>query len=79
MSDAARSPLPIAAEAWDRFRGSLLRYLAGRLPTSDDAEDVLQDVFLRLHESERAGRPERAHRGVSNGVAPAPRRTTSQR
>ena len=57
MADAVLPPGPIAAEAWDRFRGSLLRHLSGRLPTPDDAEDVLQDVFLRLHESERAGRP----------------------
>ena len=58
MTDTAPS-LPIAAEAWAQFRNGLARYLRGWLPSEADAEDVLQDVFLRIHEGERAERPER--------------------
>ena len=59
MTDTLSPALPIAAEAWTSFHDGLLRYLRRRLPTEADAEDVLQDVFLRIHEGAGAGRPER--------------------
>ncbi|NNF04138.1 MAG: sigma-70 family RNA polymerase sigma factor [Rhodothermales bacterium] len=34
---------------WRRFRKDLSNYLRRRLPTEQDAEDVLQDVFHRIH------------------------------
>ena len=49
MSDAAPPP-PVTSEVWVRFRGGLLRFLLSRLPTVADAEDVLQDVFIRIHQ-----------------------------
>jgi len=36
---------------WRGFRKDLRGYLARRLPTSDDADDMLQDVFHRIHRS----------------------------
>lgn len=49
MTDTA-SPSPVTTEVWARFRGSLLRFLRSRLPSAADAEDVLQDVFVHIHE-----------------------------
>lgn len=46
----APDTLPITAEVWTRFRDGLLRFLTSRLPSEADAEDVLQDVFVRIHE-----------------------------
>ena len=41
----------VTAAAWRRSKDALRRYLRARLPSDADAEDALQDVFLRLHES----------------------------
>ena len=35
---------------WLHFKDGLRRFLARRLPTEADAEDVLQEIFLRIHE-----------------------------
>lgn len=53
MTDA----LPVTEAVWARFRAVLLRFLRARLPSEADAEDVLQDVFVRIHE----GRGHLAH------------------
>lgn len=59
MSDTA-SPLPVTTDVWARFRTSLLRFLQSRLPSDDDAKDVLQEVFARIHEGlGRIEQPER--------------------
>ena len=34
---------------WQEMHGRLLSYIRGRVATVDDAEDILQDVFLRIH------------------------------
>ena len=34
---------------WSDFRARLFAYLRVRVATADDAEDLLQDVFLRIH------------------------------
>lgn len=44
----------VTAQIWTRFRDGLLAFLTRRLPSRADAEDVLQDVFVRIHEG--AGR-----------------------
>jgi RNA polymerase sigma-70 factor (ECF subfamily) len=49
MADTA-PPSPVTTEVWARFRAGLLRFLRSRLPSATDAEDVLQDVFVRIHE-----------------------------
>lgn len=36
---------------WRRFKDDLSGYLRRRLPTTQDADDVLQDVFHRIHRS----------------------------
>lgn len=50
-----RSPdeqaLPVTAEMWARFHNDLLAFLVRRLPSRADAQDVLQDVFVRIHEA----------------------------
>ena len=40
---------PAAVELiWDRYAGALLTFLAARLGSSDDAEDVLQALFVTI-------------------------------
>ena len=34
---------------WNEFRTRLLAYVRRRVPSAADAEDIVQDVFLRLH------------------------------
>jgi len=36
-------------QLWREMHGHLLSYVRGRVATVDDAEDILQDVFLRIH------------------------------
>jgi RNA polymerase sigma-70 factor (ECF subfamily) len=54
-SDAVRHlRVPVAADleaAWHGFRARLRAYVARRIPRASDADDIVQSVFLRLHES----------------------------
>lgn len=43
-------PPPTSEALWSHFRDGLHRFLRSRLPSAADADDVLQEVFLRLHE-----------------------------
>lgn len=64
MSDTI-SPFPVTAEVWTRFRAGLLHSLRSRLPSETDAEDVLQEVFVRIHEGlGRIEQPDRLHAWV---------------
>ena len=36
-------------EVWERFRDRLKRFVLSRVPDEQDAEDILQDVFLKIH------------------------------
>ncbi len=36
-------------EIWIQMHQRLLSYIRGRVSTPDDAEDILQDVFVRIH------------------------------
>ena len=36
-------------EAWTRFRSKLLAYVRARSRSREDAEDILQDVFVKVH------------------------------
>jgi len=47
MTAEQRDP-PLAGPALDSYREELHRYLLRRLPNPDDANDVVQEVFLRL-------------------------------
>lgn len=61
--DPAVHPEASATEAlWRRFRGRLLAYLRTRVPTEADADDVLQEIFLRIHET-----TSRPHDGAEPG------------
>jgi RNA polymerase sigma-70 factor (ECF subfamily) len=42
--DTALEPL------WTHLHDRLYRFICSRLPDEDDAEDILQDVFLRIHD-----------------------------
>ncbi len=50
----ASPDVPSPEALWRRFRGQVHRFLAARLPSEADADDVLQDVFLRLLEGSTA-------------------------
>ena len=45
------APAPDIEPIWHSFRGRLRAFVAGRLPRGADADDIVQDVFLRLHQS----------------------------
>lgn len=45
---------PETERVWTDLRTRLFSFIRGRVPTREDAEDVLQEVFARIHES--AGR-----------------------
>lgn len=34
---------------WDEFSGPLRRYIIKRVASAEDAEDILQEVFLKIH------------------------------
>lgn len=36
-------------DAWTGFRSKLFAYIRARARTTEDAEDILQDVFLKVH------------------------------
>jgi RNA polymerase sigma-70 factor, ECF subfamily len=42
------APLDIDS-LWRRFRNRLLAFIRARIPNPDEAEDILQDVFLSIH------------------------------
>lgn len=42
------SPTDLEA-LWNQLHSRLLGFISSRLPDADDAEDILQDVFLRIH------------------------------
>lgn len=44
-----------AAEVWEEFHASLLAFIARRVRDRDSAEDILQDVMLRIHRHAREG------------------------
>jgi RNA polymerase sigma-70 factor (ECF subfamily) len=46
---AAAEPLADTAELWRRFSEPLRLYLLRRLADPQDAEDLLQDIFLKIH------------------------------
>lgn len=51
----------MSAEAvWSEFSGRLRAFIAGRVRSAEDADDLLQEVFLRIHRS--SGTLERADR-----------------
>ena len=44
-------PPPLATEAvWLEVSGRLRSFIAARVRNRDDAEDILQDVFVRVHD-----------------------------
>ena len=47
VSRAQRGSLPCFAELVKRFEGRLFNFLVRRTPTSHDAEDLVQDAFVR--------------------------------
>jgi RNA polymerase sigma-70 factor, ECF subfamily len=49
LSSPPRSGAPDAAAVWDDFHGRLLAFIARRVPDRDSAEDILQEVMLRIH------------------------------
>ncbi len=53
----ARPPLAELGETVRRERGRLLSFIRQRLPDPDDAEDIVQDVFVELTEAYQAAKP----------------------
>ena len=82
---APRAPeRPDAIAAWDELRGPLLAFIARRAPDHDTAEDILQEVLLRVHR--HAGELEHApasrawiFRIARNAIADHYRRAAVQR
>jgi RNA polymerase sigma-70 factor (ECF subfamily) len=50
LLNAMRNVAPIAAEVWDALSEDLRRFLGSRLPSAADADDLLQNVFIRVME-----------------------------
>lgn len=48
-SSAQTGPLPVE-QLWRTFRAPLLSFLRTRVPNEADADDLLSEVFLKLHE-----------------------------
>lgn len=48
-TDATEKDCPDAAVLWQEFRAKLHAFLRRRLPRVEDVEDVLQEVFLKIH------------------------------
>ena len=42
-------PVADAAQVWEDFNQSLLSFIARRVRDRDTAEDILQEVMLRIH------------------------------
>jgi RNA polymerase sigma-70 factor (ECF subfamily) len=49
VSVQRRCQPPDAGTVWQDFHGRLLAFIARRVPDRDSAEDILQDVMLRIH------------------------------
>lgn len=45
----ATASIPTTEEAWTRFHGGLHRFLLRRVGDADAADDLLQDIFLKVH------------------------------
>ena len=76
---------PLGAEAvWQEFHARLLGFIARRVGDRDSAEDILQDVMLRIHR--HAGELERSaavgawvHQITRNAIADHYRRASGRR
>ena len=73
-----------AAEVWEDFHASLLAFIARRVRDRDSAEDILQEVMLRIHC--HAGELERSsavgawvHQITRNAIADHYRRASGRR
>ena len=73
-----------AAELWEDFHASLLAFIARRVRDRDSAEDILQDVMLRIHR--HAGELKRSsavgawvHQITRNAIADHYRRASGRR
>ncbi len=85
MPVAALRPQPIdAARVWEDFHASLLAFIARRVSDRDTAEDILQEVMLRIHR--HAGELEHAaaigawvHQIARNAITDHFRRAASRR
>ena len=73
-----------AAEVWEDFHASLLAFIARRVRDRDSAEDILQEVMLRIHR--HAGELERSaavgawvHQITRNAIADHYRRASGRR
>jgi RNA polymerase sigma-70 factor (ECF subfamily) len=73
-----------AAAVWQDFHGRLLGFIARRVPDRDSAEDILQEVMLRIHRN--AGDLERSpavaawvHQIARNAIADYYRRPAARR
>jgi RNA polymerase sigma-70 factor (ECF subfamily) len=49
LSSPPRSEPPDAEAVWHDFQRPLLAFIARRVPDRDGAEDILQEVMLRIH------------------------------
>ncbi len=70
--------------AWEAFGAELRRFLLRQLPSESDADDVLQEVFLKLHTRQEAGDSPQSVRGwifqvARNAVADFYRAKASRR
>jgi RNA polymerase sigma-70 factor (ECF subfamily) len=54
LLNAMTNVAPIAADVWDALSEELHRFLRSRLPSEADADDLLQNVFIRVIEEIRA-------------------------
>lgn len=43
------TPVAPTTEVWDKFSKSLRRFIATKAKNSDDVEDILQEVFIKIH------------------------------
>jgi RNA polymerase sigma-70 factor (ECF subfamily) len=73
-----------AAEVWEDFHASLLAFIARRVRDRDSAEDILQEVMLRIHR--HAGELERSpavgawvHQIARNAIADHYRKASGRR
>lgn len=61
--------MPTTEQLWLRFSDDLRRFLDRRLPPDVPAEDVLQDVFIRIHQGLPKLRDEDRVAGWIHGIA----------